>query len=97
MVMKLEDAIKLRDISKLETPDLKLLREIISNEMKSRRGEMVELMKSTLTEGMKVTVNHKKVAGLVGTITKVNRKKAKVKFPNGSFTVPLEMVEISNN
>jgi preprotein translocase subunit YajC len=52
-------------------------------------------MKATLTEGMKVTVNHKKVAGLVGTITKVNRKKAKIKFPNGSFNVSLNMIEIS--
>tara|TARA_R110000751_G_scaffold143102_1_gene246476 strand:- start:12 stop:296 length:285 start_codon:yes stop_codon:yes gene_type:complete len=93
--MKLKDAIKLKDISKLETPDLKLLQEAVRNEMKSRKGEMVELIKSTLAEGMKVTVDHKKVAGLIGTVTKVNRKKAKIKFPIGNFTVPLSMIEIA--
>jgi hypothetical protein len=86
---------KLEDIIKLETTELETLRKAITDVIKVRRSETVALMKATLTEGMKVTVNHKKVAGLVGTITKVNRKKAKIKFPNGSFNVSLNMIEIS--
>mgnify|MGYP003631879614 FL=1 len=85
---------KLEDIIKLETTELEILRKTITDVIKVRRGETVALMKATLTEGMKVTVNHKKVAGLVGTITKVNRKKAKVNFGIGDFTVPLNMIEI---
>ena len=94
--MKLEDVIKLGDINDLSQSDLQILRGVVNEVMKARRGDTEAHMKAILSEGMKVTVDHKKVAGLVGTITKVNRKKAKVDFPNGSFTVPLGMIEISN-
>ena len=94
--MKLGDVIKLENINDLSQSDLQLLKEAVTDIIRLRREGTVALMKATLSEGMKVTVDHKKVAGLVGTITKVNRKKAKVEFPNGSFTVPLGMIEISN-
>lgn len=95
--MKLEDVIKLENINDLSQHDLQILRGVVNEVMKVRRGATEAHMKATLTEGMAVTVDHPKVAGLVGTITKVNRKKAKVNFSIGDFTVPLNMIQRTTN
>jgi transcription antitermination factor NusG len=101
MVMELKDVVgnvhllTFGDLRELSMEDLKQLKEVVNEEIQTKHNIIVAKLTSTLTEGMEVIVNHKKLAGLVGKITKVNRKKAKVKFAIGNFTVPLSMIEIS--
>ena len=91
---KLGEVISLKDLSTLGDAELQLLRETVNDVIKARRNETAAIVKATLKEGMEVSVDHPKVSGMVGVITKVNRKKAKVKFSSGAYTVPLSMIEI---
>ena len=71
------------------------------NEIKLQVQQMTELKQPGLRVGMKVSVNHKKVMGMIGEIIKVNRTKVKVKFDNSgqykkdsTYNVPKEMIII---
>ena len=71
------------------------------NEIKLQVQQMIELKQPGLRVGMKVSVNHKKVMGMIGEIIKVNRTKVKVKFDNSgqykkdsTYNVPKEMIII---
>jgi len=65
-------------------------------ELKGQINQMIELKggtKSTLKLGQEVMVNHPRLMGREGVITKINKTKCKVSFDGEIFNVPFEMIE----
>lgn len=65
----------------------------INDAVKFARSRLATQAKFTLRKGSKVTVNHDKVRGIVGTVLKVKIKKADVDFNGRIFQVPLAMCQ----
>ena len=65
----------------------------IQDAVKFARSRLAAQAKFTLGKGSKVTVNHDKVRGIVGTVLKVKIKKADVDFNGKIFQVPLAMCQ----
>ena len=65
----------------------------INDAVKFARTQLATKAKYTLGKGSKVTVNHDKVRGIVGTVLKVKIKKADVDFNGKIFQVPLSMCQ----
>ena len=65
----------------------------INDAVKFARSRLAVQAKFTLGKGSKVTVNHDKVRGVIGTVLKVKIKKADVDFNGKIFQVPLSMCQ----
>ena len=66
----------------------------INDAVKFARARLATQAKFTLGKGSKVTVNHDKVRGIVGTVLKIKIKKADVDFNGKIFQVPLSMCQV---
>ena len=78
-------------LSTMTLKELKDWRTRINNEIELRAHDT----KQSLKPGMKVTVNHPKVAGKIGRVVKVNRTRTRVDFGMSTFNVPMTMIEIA--
>ena len=78
-------------LGKLDMNELRILRDLIQNEIANRAIEV----KYELSVGTKVKINHKKTIGRIFTIVDVKRKKAVVTDANGArYNVSMPLIEI---
>ena len=78
-------------LGKLDMNELRVLRDLIQNEIANRAIEV----KYELSVGTKVKINHKKTIGQIFTVVDVKRKKAIVRSDNGGrYNVALSLVEV---
>jgi hypothetical protein len=77
-------------IANASLDDLRMIRTMLSN-----RQDMLGFEnKISLQVGMKVRVNHPKLAGVELSINKINRTKATVSLKSGAvYVVPLSLIE----
>jgi len=76
---------------KLDMNELRVLRDLIQNEIADRAIEV----KYELSIGTKVRINHKKTIGQIFTVVDVKRKKAIVRSDNGGrYNVALSLIEV---
>ena len=95
--MSLKKLVGVVDFHKLETlneDELRLLRRTIDTQIDKFRDNKISNMKSQISEGMNVTVNHKKLTGIMCEVVKVNRKRIVISCSKGRFTVPMNMINI---
>ena len=81
--------------SNLSVEDLRILNQLIVRNIKAQRKAQASIAAATLTEGMVVRVNHPKLAGQTGKITKIKRTKCDIHFSGMgiSYTVPMSLVK----
>jgi hypothetical protein len=78
-------------LGKLDMNELRVLRDLIQNEIADRAIEV----KYELSVGTKVKINHKKTLGQIFTVVDVKRKKAIVRSDNGGrYNVALSLIEV---
>lgn len=78
-------------LGKLNMNELRVLRDLIQNEIADRAIEV----KYELSVGTKVKINHKKTIGQIFTVVDVKRKKAIVRSDNGGrYNVALSLIEV---
>ncbi len=78
-------------LGKLNMNELRVLRDLIQNEIANRAIEV----KYELSIGTKVRINHKKTIGQIFTVVDVKRKKAIVRSDNGGrYNVALSLIEV---
>ena len=78
-------------LGKLDMNELRILRDLIQNEIADRAIEV----KYELSVGTKVKINHKKTIGQIFTVVDVKRKKAIVRSDNGGrYNVALSLIEV---
>ena len=78
-------------LGKLDMNELRILRDLIQNEIANRAIEV----KYELSVGTKVKINHKKTIGQIFTVVDVKRKKAIVRSDNGGrYNVALSLIEV---
>ncbi len=78
-------------LGKLNMNELRILRDLIQNEIADRAIEV----KYELSVGTKVKINHKKTIGQIFTVVDVKRKKAIVRSDNGGrYNVALSLIEV---
>ena len=78
-------------LEKLDMNELRVLRDLIQNEIANRAIEV----KYELSVGTKVKINHKKTIGQIFTVVDVKRKKAIVRSDNGGrYNVALSLIEV---
>ena len=78
-------------LGKLDMNELRVLRDLIQNEIANRAIEV----KYELSVGTKVKINHKKTIGQIFTVVDVKRKKAIVRSDNGGrYNVALSLIEV---
>ncbi len=78
-------------LGKLDMNELRVLRDLIQNEIANRAIEV----KYELSIGTKVRINHKKTIGQIFTVVDVKRKKAIVRSDNGGrYNVALSLIEV---
>jgi len=95
--MSLKKLVGVVDFHKLETlneDELRSLRKTIDTQIDKFRDNKISNMKSQISEGMNVTVNHKKLTGIMCEVVKVNRKRIVISCSKGRFTVPMNMINI---
>ena len=81
-------------IAKASIEELRMLNETIINTIKFKRTTEASLKKMKLSVGMKVRVNHPKLAGKELSINKINRTKATVSVKSGAcYIVPISLIE----
>ena len=91
---KLEGVVNFNKLGTLNEDELRSLRKTIDTQIDKFRDNKISNMKSQISEGMNVTVDHKKLAGIKCEVVKVNRKKIVISCSKGKFTVPMNMVDI---
>lgn len=80
--------------SELSIEDLRILNQLVVRKIKAQKKVEALSNASKLYEGMIVRVNHPKLAGRTGEITKIKRTKCDIKFTSlGHYTVPMEIVK----
>ncbi len=78
-------------LGKLDMNELRVLRDLIQNEIANRAIEV----KYELSIGTKVRINHKKTIGQIFTVVDVKRKKVIVRSDNGGrYNVALSLIEV---
>ena len=78
----------------LSIEDLRILNQLVVRKIKAQKKAEALSNAATLTEGMVVRVNHPKLAGRTGTITKIKRTKCDIRIDAlGSYVVPMNIVE----
>ena len=78
----------------LSVEDLRILNQLIVRNIKAQRKSQALQNATKLHEGMVVRVNHDKLAGQTGKITKIKRTKCDIYFASMgiSYTVPMSLV-----
>ena len=82
-------------LSSLSISELRDLNEAVVNMIKFKRATEASYMKRALSVGMRVKVNHPKLAGKELVVNKINRTKATLGVIGGfgSYNVPITMIE----
>ena len=80
--------------SNLSIEDLRILNQLVVRNIKAQKKAAALQNSTKLLEGMVVRVNHPKLAGQTGKITKIKRTKCDIHFAGMgiSYTVPMEIV-----
>lgn len=83
------------NLSSLSISELRSLNEAVVNMIKLKRNMESTLKKVELSVGMRVRVNHPKLAGRELEIKKISRTKATLGVIGGmsSYNVPISMIE----
>jgi hypothetical protein len=84
----------LSELSKMDINELRQLNSVVVSMIKEFKADKAYEVKNQLRVYSNVKVNSPKVYGLTGQVIEINRTRCKVKFSNGTFNVPLSMVEI---
>ena len=80
--------------SNLSIEDLRILNQLVVRNIKAQKKATALQNSTKLFEGMVVRVNHPKLAGRTGKITKIKRTKCDIQFAAlGHYTVPMELVQ----
>ena len=78
----------------LSIEDLRILNQLVVRKIKAQKTAAALSNAATLAVGMTVKVNHPKLKGRTGEITKIKRTKCDIRFENvGHYTVPMNIVE----
>jgi hypothetical protein len=92
--MNISQLVKEINNSELSIEDLRIINQLVVRKIKAQKTAEALRTASTLTEGMVVRVNHPKLAGRTGTITKIKRTKCDIRFTAlGHYTVPMNIVQ----
>jgi transcription antitermination factor NusG len=93
--MNIQSLVKEINTSNLSIEDLRILNQLVVRHIKAQRKAEASIAAATLTEGMVVRVNHPKLAGQTGKITKIKRTKCDIHFSGMgiSYTVPMSLVQ----
>lgn len=85
----------LSNLSSLSLSELRSLNEAVVSMIKHKRAMESSIKKVSLSVGMKVRVNHPKLAGRELEIKKIGRTKATLGVIGGfaSYNVPISMIE----
>ena len=87
--------LKMSDYDAMSTEELRAINDMVVSILRSRQNEKIEGIRDQIKVGSKVTVNHRKTAYEVFTITEIRRKRATVKGQYGnSINVPLSLVTL---
>ena len=82
------------ELSKLSVEELRNINQMVIELIKQKRTIQSLEKKIGLAVGMKVTVNHPKLAGQELSVNKINRTKATLSIKSGkSFIVPISLIE----
>lgn len=82
------------ELSKLSVEELRNINQLVIDLIKQKRTIQSLENKVGLQVGMKVKVNHPKLAGIELHISKINRTKATVNTPSGAvYTVPISLIQ----
>jgi len=91
--MNISQLVKEINNSDLSVEDLRILNQLAVRKIKAQRTAEALENAATLTEGMVVRVNHPKLAGRTGKITKIKRTKCDIEITGlGHYTVPMSIV-----
>ena len=92
--MNISQLVKEINNSELSIEDLRIINQLVVRKIKAQKTAEALQNASTLLEGMEVKVNHPKLKGRTGTITKIKRTKCDIRFENvGHYTVPMNIVQ----
>ena len=79
--------------SNLSIEDLRILNQLVVRHIKAQRKAEALNNAAKLIEGMVVRVNHPKLEGRTGKITKIKRTKCDIEITGlGHYTVPMSIV-----
>lgn len=79
--------------SNLSIEDLRILNQLVVRKIKAQKKSEALTNAAQLTVGMVVRVNHPKLEGRTGKITKIKRTKCDIQFAGlGSYVVPMHIV-----
>lgn len=80
--------------SNLSVEDLRILNQLVVRKIKAQRNTDNLLASASLLVGDVVRVNHPKLEGLTGRITKINRTKCNIQITSTGqgYTVPMSIV-----
>jgi hypothetical protein len=82
------------ELSKLSVEELRNINQMVIELIKQKRTIQSLEKKIGLAVGMKVTVNHPKLAGQELSVNKINRTKATLSIKSGKcFIVPISLIE----
>lgn len=81
-------------VSEMDVKQLRKMNKIVIGRLKDLKAIENLEKKAELYVGAVVTVDHDRLRGEKGIVTKINRTKAECKFPSGNFTIPMNMLEI---
>jgi transcription antitermination factor NusG len=77
----------------LSTEDLRILNQLVVRKIKAQKTAEALNNATQLSVGMVVRINHPKLAGRTGTITKIKRTKCDINITGlGSYVVPMNIV-----
>ena len=92
--MNISQLVKEINNSELSIEDLRIINQLVVRKIKAQKKVEALNNAAMLLEGMTVKVNHPKLKGRTGTITKIKRTKCDIRFENvGHYTVPMHIVE----
>jgi transcription antitermination factor NusG len=79
----------------LSIEDLRILNQLVVRKIKAQKTAAALSNAATLSVGMVVRVNHPKLEGLTGKITKIKRTKCDIKITSTgmSYVVPMNIVQ----
>lgn len=82
------------ELEKMSVSELRSLNETVISMIKLKRQMESAVKKVGLRTGMKVKVNHPKLAGMELSINKINRTKVTVSLMSGAtYIVPISLIE----
>jgi transcription elongation factor len=80
--------------SNLSIEDLRILNQLVVRKIKAQKTAAALTNAAQLSVGMTVKVNHPKLKGRTGIITKIKRTKCDIRIDAlGSYVVPMNIVE----